>query len=202
MQRFSLRAVVLLASLMPAGGGTAQSYLDFEARDERFRVRSASMEPTLRQGSMVTARIGAMRPELPRRGEIILFRRNDEVGISRIIGLAGDTVAVAGGVVTVNGLTLARRGIAVPQGFTRRASRPNCFEESLDGRDYVVCETPGRTSPLRDTEPRLVPPGAVYVMGDNRDNAMDSRLPRFGFLSMGDFYGRNPRADSSFMPLR
>lgn len=202
MHRLNFRNVVLLTSLASAPGALAQRGWDFETRTERFRITSAAMEPTVRQGTSVMARIGATHPEPPRRGEIILFRHNYEVGISRVIGLPGDTVAVAGGIVTVNGTALPRRSVAVPQGYTRRGSRPNCFEETLDGRDYAVCETPGRTPTPRDTQAGVVPAGTVLVMGDNRDNGVANRIPRLGLVSLAEIYGRDLTADGSFTPLR
>ena len=202
MQRPALPAFIILAWL--AADAMAQRWANPEERMQRFAVPSASMEPTVRMGSAIHARTGVSQADPPRRADLVLLRRNDEAWLTRIIGLPGDVVSVAGGVVTVNGVALPRRPIAVPPGFTRRAGRPVCYEETLDGRGYSICETPGRTTPLGDVEPRQVPPGGLYVMGDNRGNALDSRHRPFGFPAIATIQGRDITGDgtNTYTPLR
>jgi signal peptidase I len=135
---------------------------------QAFRIPSPSMENTLLVGDFlfvnkflygakfpfVSARLPAVRP--PRRGEIIVFQPPHENRdfIKRCVAIAGDTVLVRAKQLFVNG---------VPQiePYTKYTSG---LEPPRPGRerDYFG--------------PHVVPPGHMFMMGDNRDNSEDSRF--------------------------
>jgi signal peptidase I len=156
---------------------------------------------------------------LPERGDVVVFRypgmRNEDL-VKRVIGLPGDTIEVREGVVILNGRALPRQRIA---DFTFPVS-PNSpcrapgntagrtmmgeqggtlcvmprFRESLpDGRSYDVLDqlTDGDAD---NFGPVTVPPGHVFVMGDNRDDSSDSRFPTavggVGMLPVDNLLGR------------
>lgn len=127
---------------------------------EPFKTDGASMEPTLRSGDQVLVEKRAYRDELPRRGDLVVFRapRTGEVTLKRAIGLPGDTVAIEDGVLVVNG----RRQ-------TESYADPNAIDSVYFG-------------PVR------VRPGTVFLLGDNRLNSRDSR--DFGAVAKGDLIGR------------
>ena len=94
-------------------------------------VPSASMEPTIRPGQQVLGWRPAYRLAEPARGDIVLLRHpavTDQLLVKRIIAVGGDTVAIRGGVVLLNGEPLAEAyaipdpahnaaPVTVPEGF-------------------------------------------------------------------------------------
>lgn len=127
---------------------------------EPFRIDSGSMEPTLRPGDRVLVNKRAYGDDLPRRGDLVVFHapRTREVTLKRAIGLPGDTVAIEDGVLVVNG---------------RPRREPYADPESIDSVYFG---------------PSRVPPGTVFVLGDNRADSIDSR--RFGPVARRALIGR------------
>jgi signal peptidase I len=143
---------------------------------------------------------GRILGSLPARGDVVVFRypgkRNEDL-VKRVIGLPGDTIEVRQGLVVLNGRPLARERIAdfalpispnspcrgVVAGAVREAPVEGgtaClyprFRETLPGgASYEVLDQ--IVNGEADTfGPVTIPDGHVFVMGDNRDDSLDSRF--------------------------
>jgi signal peptidase I len=168
---------------------------------EPYYVPSGSMEPTLAVGdrllvdkfsygfsryslpsipglsSLLPAQEHRLLGRLPDRGDVVVFRlpsNPDMSFVKRVIGLPGDRVELRGGDVWLNGEKLARR-----------AEELGASVEALpNGREYTVYERSG-WGEFDDMREQIVPAGHVFVMGDNRDNSLDSRvLPSLGGVGL------------------
>jgi signal peptidase I len=113
----------------------------------------------------------------PSRGDIVVFklpRDNETDYIKRLIGLPGDRIQLRGGVVYLNGIALPLtpvEGIPCLEGGSC-----NYLRETLpNGRSYVINDTEPN-GPADNTAEYIVPPGHYFMMGDNRDNTLDSRF--------------------------
>lgn len=114
---------------------------------EPFAIPSGSMEPTLRPGDQVLVNKLAYRQAAPQRGDLAVFSAPDthKVTLKRVVGVAGDRVAIEDGVLTVN----------------RRPVREAYVDYSRVDSVYFG--------------PVVVPHGSVFALGDNRGDSHDSR---------------------------
>ncbi|MCL2654246.1 MAG: signal peptidase I [Coriobacteriia bacterium] len=104
----------------------------------------------------------AVRTDQPAKNDVIAFYNNNRIYVKRVIALGGDTVSIgADGTVSVNG---------------RALSEPYVTAHSLGDSDLVY--------------PYQVPSGTVFVLGDNRPTAIDSRNSTFGTISKDKIIGR------------
>lgn len=128
-----------------------------------YSLGSSSMENTIYKGESVVVDEKAYLNRQPERGEVIAFSHKDVILIKRLIGLPGDNVSGRNGTVFVNGTALAET-------YANFAS---------------------------DVEPRwnsfsqvIIPAGSMFVLGDNRNYSLDSRMDEFGGAALRDLIGR------------
>jgi signal peptidase I len=147
-----------------------------------YRIPSASMSPTVPQGSYVVVSKsgfgdysllgmpisqGATTAVLER-GELVVFKQpeNPEVRyLSRIIGLPGEHVLFKDRRLYIGDEPVPTEELGVEGEWLR-------VTENLDGREATVQYQPARPSVGLDT---VVPPDHYLTLGDNRDNARDGR---------------------------
>jgi len=141
---------------------------------------------------------GRLFGRLPKRGDIVILTprgRSDDY-IKRLIGLPGDSIELVGGQVYLNDRPLPRAALPPamipvdenvdcrPAGYgdfrmVDGAGKAFCrlprFRETLpDGTSYDVLDL--GPSSVDDFPRTVIPPGHVWVMGDNRDQSADSRV--------------------------
>jgi signal peptidase I len=154
---------------------------------------------------------------LPDRGDVIVFEgpMGQDV-VKRVIGHPGDTIAVDGGEVILNGKAIPRERLddfamtispnspcrvvvpAVPMSRPGADGTPACiyphYRETLpNGASYTVLDQTD-VSFADNFGPVRVPEGHLFVMGDNRDDSLDSRYPvianGMGFVPLDRVVGR------------
>jgi signal peptidase I len=135
----------------------------------------------------------------PKRGDVVVFklpRDNSTDYIKRVIGLPGDEIVLRNGIVFINGREVPRRRIddfiqIEEDGRERRTPR---YEETLpEGVKYTVLDA-RPDGDFDNAGPYRVPPGHYFMMGDNRDNSTDSRVPSHrygvGYVPFENLVGR------------
>jgi len=172
---------------------------------EPYRVLSASMLPTLEPSALILAqpsaygsRLFGAKPQVPRRGDVIVFR-SPLTGISsplvkRVIGLPGDTIGTHVGHPVINGWLVPSCNAGHFAYVSEHGLLTGMLEvEFLGDASYLTVYS----APLRpDLESYTIPAGEVFLLGDNRSNSSDSRAwndGRGGSLPLSAIAGRVDR---------
>lgn len=117
-----------------------------------YRVPAASMAPSLEPGRIVFTRVVDGASDELRRGDIVTFlvpEEDGQVWMKRIVGLPGETIEIRAGTVVVDGEPLVEPYVAPENVRT----------------DYSLAMAAKR-----------LPARRYFLLGDNRDNSVDSRM--------------------------
>lgn len=127
---------------------------------EPVRVHSDSMSPGLDPGQLVWADKLSLRWGDPSRGDIVLAREpdSDRLVVKRVVAVGGDSVGIEDGILVLNGANV---------------TEPFANHTDMDGFYFG---------------PYLIPPGHVFLLGDNRFTSSDSRA--YGPVPTGNLEGR------------
>lgn len=159
---------------------------------EPFKIPSESMVPTLEVGDFIAVnkyaygiRLPVFRTKIidlgnPERGDVVVFfpPHEDRYFIKRLVGLPGDKVQYRDNVLYVNGAVVPQELIGedpVNRHGSACWTNYQIVNEAIDGEKHLVrkCPTAGKSWNDRTW---TVPEGHYFMMGDNRDNSLDSRV--------------------------
>jgi len=182
---------------------------------EAFRIPSGSMEPTLLVGDWLFVNKLRLGPHIPftnrslpgyaspRRGDVTVFvspPQDPSIRISpdqitpmlvkRIVGIAGDTLLMRHGQLTVNGVIApSTTSFALPDAVADEPQAIFTWQHQIEIADSRFGHPVPKPS-LHEWGPIVVPSGTFFMMGDNRDGSVDSR-----------YYGPVPRANLRGTPM-
>ena len=184
---------------------------------EPFKIPSGSMIPTLLVGDLILVnkftygvRLPVVNIKLtegtpPQRGDVMVFRYPPKPSldyIKRVVGVPGDEVAYLNKQLTINGQPVPKK--ALPDFFDEDGMLYfKQFEETLGDKRLRILNDDGRPAFIPGVEnfPNKqncrysvegvvckVPQGHYFMMGDNRDNSLDSRY--WGFVPDRNIVGK------------
>jgi signal peptidase I len=169
---------------------------------EAFQIPSGSMIPTLEVGDHIFVSKFAyglsipftdkkvMQFAQPERGDVIVFKYpldHSTDYIKRVVGLPGDVIEMRQEELFINGHPVPRERVPRPYHYVDlqrgTADEHDCelWSETLGAKRHETIQEPMHGGG-RDFARTVVPPGKVFVMGDNRDNSSDSRV--WGFVDL------------------
>jgi signal peptidase I len=184
---------------------------------EPFKIPSGSMIPTLLVGDLILVnkftygvRLPVVNTKItqgnsPQRGDVMVFRYPPQPSmdyIKRVVGVPGDEVAYLNKRLTVNGKPVETT--ALPDFFDQDAMRYfKQFDEQLGEHRHRILNTPEVPAFVQSASQFKfrencrysvegvsckVPEGHYFMMGDNRDNSLDSRY--WGFVPDENIVGK------------
>jgi len=182
---------------------------------EAFRIPSGSMEPTLLVGDWLFVNKLRFGPHIPftshslpgyarpQRGDVIVFTSPPQdmtirispeqvtpTLVKRIVAVAGDTILMRQGQLMVNGTVVASPNLFVlPDSLADQPQAIFGWQHQIEVRASRF-GLPVPAPSLHGWGPLVVPAGTFFMMGDNRDNSVDSR-----------YYGPVPRANVLGTPM-
>lgn len=140
------------------------AYLFFSFVITGARVPTSSMEPTIKQGDIALVNGLVYVKNDPQRGDIVIFKHDGladgGILIKRIIGLPGDSVTFADGYVYIN-------GEPVYESYLPRDTETNSFRNFDE-----------------------IPQGCYFVLGDNREDSLDSRFWDDPYVKRSEIRGK------------
>lgn len=172
---------------------------------EPFKIPSGSMIPTLQIGDFIVVSkfsYGLRLPVLnrkilatgePERGDVMVFRFPEDERINyikRVVGLPGDAITYRNKVLFINGEPVEQEVVGewIGEGLNRNppGRRPIKRMEHLGEDPHTIMIFPDQ--PDRQTRSWTVPEGHYFVLGDNRDQSLDSRA--WNFVPEANLVGR------------
>jgi signal peptidase I len=187
-----------------------------------FNIPSGSMKPTLLVGDYIFVSklsygysrfsfpfgiipfSGRVFASDPARGDVVVFklpRDNSTDYIKRLVGMPGDEIQMKEGILHINGQPVPKTyidDVVLPECGERPSScREVRYRRSLETLPNGVAHTTfaiTSNGQMNNTTAYKVPPGHYFMMGDNRDNSTDSRVPiasnGVGFVPYDNLVGR------------
>ena len=180
-----------------------------------FTIPSGSMIPTLLVGDFIFVsqyKYGYSRyslplslplirnrifSKLPERGDVVVFktpRDNKTDYVKTLVGLPGDSIQVKNGILYINGNKIKRERISNHNDdyLNNKYLNDNDYVEFfLNRKKHLIRETQGNNGPNDNTIEFKVPNDHFFMMGDNRDNSIDSRaLSYVGFIPFNNLVGK------------
>ena len=158
-----------------------------------FKIPTTSNQPTMQIGDRIVADLRAYNDKKPNYGDIVAFKKDDgQIYCYRVVGLPNDRLELSNNNLIINNITCKTRFIKevkseeIPEQF-----KINEIEEILpNGHRHLVLKFAQQYDTIikSDVKNIIVPNECYYLLGDNRDNALDSRY--IGFIKRERILGR------------
>jgi len=172
-----------------------------------YKVQQQSMEITLEPDQYVLVDKLTPRFDTYKRGDIVVFISPPQFDqpsdltptlVKRLIGMPGDTLAMADGQLIRNGKVVDEPWVVHANPMPEATPLQRAQMRQWQVKHLAGPDTAGYNPDLQDWGPIVVPQDSFFMMGDSRDNSHDSRM--WGFLPRTNVRGRPMFVYYSFDP--
>ena len=146
-------------------------------------INGAAMEPGFKNGDRYLANKLAYLIFSPQRGDVVVFRYSQKPefkGISRIVGLPNEKLMIKDGKVYINGSILEEAYLS--NAVKTMTANPREIQQT--GETEATLEEVQGQKNLDEGQEIVIPANSYFMMGDNRENSIDSRS--LGFVEKKD----------------
>jgi signal peptidase I len=188
----------LLFGIAVSGGYLFAGLYVRETQLQPFSVPGASMYPAIWPGDRLLAAKNVYLDNDPAIGDVVIFRDPEKRAqgyIKRVVAVEGDTVEIRDDELFINGVKLRREEAPAPANVGPQVKGTlNYLYEWNGNAKYKICLSTDAGLGSKDFPKTIVPEHQCFVLGDNRDNSMDSRvfgpIPIVGIIGKASFiYG-------------
>lgn len=159
-----------------------------------YRIPSEPMVPTAHIGDYIAVNRWMKEPN---RGDVIVIRvpqDQDRLYLKRLIGLPGDRIQMIDGILHINGKKVLMEAGEEYFYYNQKGQKVTgriFFETLPNGASYRILKLYADWSagPADNTQEFVVPEDHYFLMGDNRDQSMDSRFANVGFIHKKNLVG-------------
>ena len=156
-----------------------------------YEIPGISMMPLLKPGDVVMIDTGAYRRTAPRVGDVVTFMppvTSTTPFIKRIVAAGGDTFALEGGRLLINGSVLRENYLKEPTAYQLKVADRGLYVK--EPYDTTWLSVTGAQSPPKSAwwAANRIPAGYYILLGDNRNDSEDSHV--FGLVNRHSITGR------------
>ena len=186
---FFIRTFILQPFTIPSGSMLPNllvgHYLFVSKYSYGYSRYSLPLSPNIIKGRIFS--------RLPERGDVAVFRLPKDTNIDyikRVIGLPGDKIQIKNGLIYINDQQITHKNYSDNYKYLTRYNKDALKNENLDGNIYTILDL--ETGSLGDNTAIYRDPNNHYfMMGDNRDNSLDSRfVDQVGYVPFENFVGK------------